>query len=99
MIQAACVRAAMPYVEARRRDIPYGGWLTIHDAYYRWLQMGGSEQSSSERIAQDRSRLCRALARRGVAGAHELFETQRRGQWFTRISPPGSRLDLSLDSG
>ncbi|MEL6345448.1 MAG: hypothetical protein AAFV53_20235 [Myxococcota bacterium] len=96
-MQGAYVRAAIPYVEARRRDIPVGGWLTIHDVYFRWLQVGGSEQSGYERIAQDRSRLCRAMARKGVAGAHELFETQRKGQWFTRISLPPSRIDLSIE--
>lgn len=94
VLQGAYVRACVPYARARSRDLPVDGWLTIHDAHYQWQQHGGSAASGSERIAQDRSRLCRALAKAGVVGAHSLFETQRKGQWYTRLCLPPSRVHV-----
>lgn len=95
-VQGAYVRATLPYARARSRDLPVDGWLTIHDAHFQWRALGGSASSGTERIAQDRSRLCRALARAGVVGAHGLFETQRKGQWYTRMTLPPSRVQADL---
>lgn len=94
-LAAEYVRVAVPYVEARQRDMPPGGWFEVDAAHLRWQQLGGSTGSRRERIAQDRSRLVRALAREGVAQAARLFETRRAGaEWVTRVTVPGDRLFL-----
>ncbi len=92
-LQGEFVRALVPYVEARRQDMPPGGWLELDAAHFRWQQLGGSAGSSRDRIAQDRSRLCRTLGREGVASAARLFETRRGPEgWVTRVVLPGDRL-------
>lgn len=93
VVQGAYVRVIQPYLEARQAD-PDGGWLTVREAHQRWVELGGSPDSSTERIAQDRSRLCRALARSGVVAAHTLFETRRQNRWRTRLTVPPERLVL-----
>ncbi|MEM6929478.1 MAG: hypothetical protein AAF602_21235 [Myxococcota bacterium] len=94
-VAAEFVRVVVPYVEARREDVPRGGWLSLDDAYGRWLEVGGSADSDRDRVAQDRSRLCRSLAKQGLAGASTLFETAREGAgWRTRVALPPDRLFL-----
>ncbi|MEL6908478.1 MAG: hypothetical protein AAFP22_23915, partial [Planctomycetota bacterium] len=65
-VAAEFVRVVAPYLEARRDDVPRGGWLSLDDAYGRWLELGGSANSDRDRVAQDRSRLCRSLAKQGL---------------------------------
>lgn len=94
-LSAEYVRALVPYVEARVRDLPLGGWLQLDDAWVRWRDFGGRAESRRDRIAQDRSRLGRALGRKGVASVGSLFETARHGDaWYTRVALPPSRLAL-----
>jgi hypothetical protein len=94
-LSSEAVRALVPYAEARRDDLPRGGWLDLDDALVRWQDLGGRADSARERIAQDRSRLCRALGRAGVAAAPSLFETARRGEgWYTRLALPGDRVSI-----
>ena len=94
-LAAEYVRVLVPYAEARRNDMPVGGWLELDAAHFRWQQLGGSAESDRSRIAQDRSRLCRALAKRGVASAAKLFETSRTPEgWLTRVSLEPRQLAL-----
>ena len=89
------VRVIVPYVEVRRADMPPDGWLELDAAHFRWQQVGGSAESARERIAQDRSRLCRALAAAGVGGASGLFETRRGPEgWVTRVRLPAEQLSI-----
>ena len=94
-LAAEFVRIAAPYLEARLQDAPIGGWLSLDEAYDRWLELGGSPDSDRNRVAQDRSRLCRSLAKQGVGAASTLFETRREASGCrTRISPDPARLYL-----
>jgi len=94
-VAAEYVRVLVPYVEVRRADMPPGGWLELDAAHFRWQQLGGSPESGRDRIAQDRSRLCRALAAAGVGAAATLFETRRGPEgWVTRVRPPPDRLSI-----
>lgn len=94
-LEAEYVRALVPYVEVRRNDVPRDGWLELDAAHFRWLQLGGNVESGRDRIAQDRSRLTRNLAKGGVASAAELFETRRGPEgWVTRVSLDPQRLHL-----
>lgn len=94
-VEAECVRVLVPYVEARLEDLPRDGWLELDAAFDAWLERGGRACSVRERIAQDRSRLCRALTEAGVGAAATLFETRRRGDgWVTRVSLEPARLSL-----
>ncbi|MBX2801770.1 MAG: hypothetical protein KTR31_29090 [Myxococcales bacterium] len=96
-LTAEFARVAAPYVEARIHDAPLGGWLSLDEAYTRWLDLGGSTDSTRDRMAQDRSRLCRSLAKRGVGAASTLFETRREGVgWQTRVTLPADGLFLDL---
>lgn len=72
------VRVLAVYEAARRAD-PEEGWLTIGEAWGRWLAMGGNPDSAVERLAWDRARCRSHLARQGVAGLEQLFVTRRTG--------------------
>jgi hypothetical protein len=97
-LRGELVRAVVPYVEVRRRDMPPGGWLELDAAHFRWQQLGGRADSNRDRIGQDRSRVVRQLARLGVAAADGLFQTERRGEgWVTRVRLPPDRLHLDGD--
>lgn len=94
-VAAEYVRVLVPYAEVRRSDMPPGGWLELDAAHFRWHQLGGSAESGRDRIAQDRSRLCRALAAAGVGAAPSLFETRRGPEgWVTRVRLPADRLSI-----
>ncbi len=94
-VSAEYVRVLVPYVEVRRADIPPGGWLELDAAHFRWQQIGGSAESGRDRIAQDRSRLCRALGASGVGAASSLFETRRGPEgWVTRVRLPAEQLSI-----
>ncbi|MCB9743854.1 MAG: hypothetical protein H6741_17540 [Alphaproteobacteria bacterium] len=94
-VEAEHVRALVPYVAARIEDVPRGGWLELDAAHQHWQELGGRSDSTRERIAQDRSRLCRTLSRLGVGAAAELFQTVRRPEgWVTRVEVEPERLHL-----
>ncbi len=94
-LSAEYVRVLVPYLHARLRGIPLDGWLENDDAWILWRDAGGRADSTHKRISQDRSRLCRALTKEGVAGAASLFETVQRGErWTTRVSLRPAQLHL-----
>lgn len=95
VVSAEPVRVLVPYVEVRIADMPRDGWLELDAAHFRWQQLGGSAESARERVAQDRSRLCRALAGLSVGGASGLFETRRGPEgWVTRVRLAADRLSI-----
>lgn len=92
-IEGEFVRTLYIYVVARRDD-PDGGWLSVRDAYARWLSAGGFAGSSAERMGWDRGKIRTALADAGVGGTSELFEVRRSdGETLCRITLPGTRLE------
>ncbi len=93
-IEGEFVRTLYIYVTARRDD-PDGGWLSVRDAYARWLAAGGFAGSGAERMGWDRGKIRTALAEAGVGGTSELFEVRRSdGETLCRITIPGTRLEL-----
>lgn len=85
------VRVLALYAQARRANVPTGGWLTTTEAWRLWRERGGNPDSPADRIGWDRGRCRSHLARLGVAGVERLFETRRtQGQ-------PQIRLGLPLD--
>ncbi len=73
------VRTLAVYAEARRTDQPRGGWLSVPEAWSRWIAAGGNPDSPLERLAWDRARCRTHLARTGVGGLDALFESRRIG--------------------
>lgn len=73
------VRALAVYARARATDTPRGGWLSVQGAWEAWVAAGGNPQSPVERLAWDRARCRTHLARQGVGGLEQLFETRRIG--------------------
>jgi hypothetical protein len=86
----------VPYLEARLRDIPLGGWLSLDEAYARWKELCPSSNSSPERVGQDRSRVCRALHALGVVNPHALFSRRRiDDHWQVRLALEPERISLA----
>ncbi len=69
-----CVRVLDVYLEARRRDVPRGGWLSAAEAHAGWVARGGNPEAPLERISWERCRLRSVLARGGAVGVGSLFE-------------------------
>ncbi len=98
--------ALVPYIEARRADMPKGGWLFLDEAYSRWTELHPNPTSGPKRIEQDRSRVWRAVVASGVVvpktkdvsggKPNTLFDGQkdrgRRGR--TRLALPAERVHL-----
>lgn len=76
-VTGECVRVLAVFVEARRGDLPRGGWLSPTEAWDAWVARGGASGSPIARIAWERAKLRQALARQGVAGLDALFEVER----------------------
>lgn len=79
-VQGACVRVLAVYAQARRDDVPSGGWLRPMDAHAAWIALGGAPESPIRRVEWERSRLRGRLARQGVASVDRLFEVRREGE-------------------
>jgi hypothetical protein len=89
--------ALVPYLEARLGDTPIGGWLHLVEAHSRWLELCPWADSVQERVSQDRSRICRALRARGIAGAARLFQRRRLADcWLVRVGLEPEQLHLTL---
>ena len=43
VLSASAVRIALPYAQARLRDVPIGGWLRVDEALAHWVALGGEE--------------------------------------------------------
>ena len=56
-----------------------GGWLTLDEAFERWLHAGGSKSSEARRISWEKGKIRTRLSQANVAGGSDLFENQRRG--------------------
>ena len=68
-----CVRVLAVYVNALTRG---DGWLTRTEGWEAWIALGGNPASSPDRLGWERGKLRSQLARQGVLGVHELFETR-----------------------
>jgi len=66
-------------VAAREADVPAGGWLTPDDAHAAWLARGGPPDSTTARMAWERSKLRAQLSRSGATGLDALYELRRDG--------------------
>jgi hypothetical protein len=69
-----CARVLEVYLQARRIDIPAGGWLSATEAHAAYQALGGSPDATLERLSWERCRLRSILSRAGVAGVGALFE-------------------------
>lgn len=69
-----CARVLEVYLEARRRDVPVGGWLSAAEAHAAYVALGGPKDAPLERLSWERCRLRSVLARAGAAGVDALFE-------------------------
>jgi hypothetical protein len=91
-VRGECVRVLTVYAQARRHDLPEGGWLRPAEAWEGWVDLGGSAESPVRRVEWERARLRGRLAREGVAGVERLFEVRREGDTMrTRLG------DLSVE--
>ncbi len=85
-----CVRVLAAYLEARRMDVPRGGWLSAVEAHAAWVALGGDASAPLTRLSWERCRLRSVLSRGGAAGVGSLFEVApgrearvRAGQTFS----------------
>ncbi len=86
-LQGAFLWALVPYLEARLADMPRDGWIGLDEAFSRWQELCPHSGSHTERVGQDRSRICRALHARGVANPHALFSRRRRhNRWQVSLA-------------
>jgi hypothetical protein len=69
-----CVRVLEAYLQARRADVPRGGWLSAQEAHAAYVALGGAADAPLERLSWERCRLRSVLARAGAAGVGTLFE-------------------------
>jgi hypothetical protein len=79
IVRGECARVLTVYLQARRRDLPAGGWLDPDEAWALWVALGGNEDSPRERLSWERGKLRSQLARMRVANVHALFELSRQG--------------------
>ncbi len=69
-----CVRVLEVYLQARRADVPVGGWLSAQEALAAYVALGGPSEAPLERLSWERCRLRSVLARAGAAAVGALFE-------------------------
>ena len=95
------VRLLRVYAQARLAagKAADAGYLTTEEAFRAWVELGGNPQSEPERLSWMRNRLRIQLDQHGVGAPDGLFERRRMGPtWQHRVSIPGERLQLPLDS-
>jgi hypothetical protein len=84
LVHGECVRVLAVYVEARARG---DGWLTRTEAWDAWVALGGNPASAPERLGWERGKLRTQLARQGVLGVQDLFETRSEERvWELRLA-------------
>lgn len=98
VVTGGLARVVAPYIEARIRDLPRGGWLDLDAAFEGWVERGGDSHSPRLRVTQDRSRLRRKLAGLGLANPDRLFETRQDGRWLTRLALTPDQIDWVEDA-
>ncbi len=86
VVNAECARVLAVFAEARRADLPRGGWFTPAEAWDAWVVRGGNPDSPVARLSWERAKLRQALARQGVSGLDSLFEVERDPQVRVRWS-------------
>jgi hypothetical protein len=93
VVRGECVRVLGVYLQARRQDLPAGGWLTPDEAWAAWVALGGNPTSPTERLSWERGKLRTQLARMRVGNVHALFELSRQGDTIrTRLGVPLTEL-------
>ena len=69
-------RSLSVYAMARNSD---SMWLTTEEAFLDWINLGGSEESPSERINWERNKIIGKLSKQGTFPISVLFQRRRRG--------------------
>lgn len=73
VVRGECVRVLAVYQAAQCRG---DGWLTRTEAWEQWVALGGNPASTPDRLGWERGKLRTQLARQGLLGVHELFESR-----------------------
>jgi len=76
LVRGECVRALAVYAQARCAG---EGWLDASEAWARWGALGGSRETSLERMSWERGKLRAQLARHRVTGLDTLFARRKVG--------------------
>jgi hypothetical protein len=95
-VHGSAVRSIVPYAIARRdhRGLD-GGWLTLHEAWQWWVDIGGLATSAPDRLGWERGKVRTQLARAGVRDLDQLFETKRSAvETATRLNVRSAQVNV-----
>jgi hypothetical protein len=87
LLTGESVRALATYALALQGDTP---WLTTEEAFVDWVNLGGSNESPTERITWERNKIMGKLSKQGLFPLSNLFQRRRRGvAWEHRLDFSG----------
>jgi hypothetical protein len=76
IVRGECVRVLAIFALARENG---EGWLDASEAWARWTELGGTRDTSIERMSWERGKLRTQLARQRVTGLETMFTRRKIG--------------------